>query len=158
MLRKVQNNNEKILPTFFPAPIVNYLHFAHYLSIILSNNKHLNWFYANFIHIFYNNHADLRLDFYMQNQFVCHPSYFVDTYRLHNKIIDIKKINIINNIINWIDEGYYVKIKVDSKLIPNNYMYNSEHDFLLPVFIYGSNLYCYHNNYYPLHFINLSLF
>lgn len=133
-----QNTNENILPTLFPPPIVNYLHFAHYLTIVLSNDKHQNWFYANFIHIFYNFHADLKLNFYMQNQFDCLPSYFLDTYRLNNKIIDISKINIISDIINWIDEGYYVKIKVDSKLIPNNYKYHEE-QFLLPVFIYGYN-------------------
>jgi hypothetical protein len=134
-----KHNNEKMLPVFFPPPIVDYLHFAHYLSIILSNSKHENWFYANFINICYNMNADQKLNFHMLNQFDCHPSYFVDTYRLHNKIMDINKINIINDIINWIDKGYYVKIKVDSKLIPNNYMYNSKQDFLLHVFIYGYN-------------------
>ncbi len=141
MLNVIQknNNNEKILPVLFPPPIVDYLHFAHYLSIILSNSKHQNWFYANFINICYNMNADQKLNFHMLNQFDCQSTYFVDTYRLHNKIIDISKINIVSDIISWIDKGYYVKIKVDSKLIPNNYMYNSEEDFLLQVFIYGYN-------------------
>jgi hypothetical protein len=47
VIKEESTDRRRILPVFFPPPIITYLYFPYQLSIILAHEKTKAWFYSN---------------------------------------------------------------------------------------------------------------
>ena len=136
----ISNNNVKKikLPIYHPSPVIVYLGYAQYLSIILSNNNNFNWYISNFIHYYVHlKEKEHIFDFYFPNVVEWQNSLPLRVYKLQDKLIGINRINIIEDIIQWINNGYYIRLEINEKNITGTQI---TVDLIHPIFIYGYDL------------------
>lgn len=125
-------------------PIIYALYGSVCLSIVLKERTENinNWFYNHFIHLYYNERIrpDGQYDHFIQ--FVTFKDNSLNEI-LKTVIVTeknkkgIDKDNVIEQIKQWIDEGYYVHSYVDVSEIPSNIM---EEKIAHSVFLYGYDL------------------
>lgn len=114
------------LPLCIPE-IYGFLHHAHKLAIILENEKHLPWFYSNYIQLYTAEYLDeFKLDFYsFDGKYARHPGINENWYEkgfflnMHSEIIPF--------IIGCITNGRYVEILMDEFYLSCKPAYQSWH-------------------------------
>ena len=130
-------NTEKILPIIFPPPIKCYLPISIVSSIVTANIDDNSWIMNNFIQLY------IAEGFEKLESFPFQDFMYFDQNLLHVDIINnfnhkLEK-NIINEIIEWIDNGNYVIVYVDEFEVPGTYSYRKTH-LIHSQFIYGYNM------------------
>lgn len=133
-------------------PMFYSLHVAISMSIILSNDTNLNWFYSNFCQLCFRNSYRTLLDNHDSRHLLniypaeltrpgqiaanlCLKETYVDRY-LH---LEITNDNFIDFLINCINNNYYVSTLVDVSKLPNT-RYENSAPYVHGVIIFGYNL------------------
>ena len=113
----------KVLPIVLPPPIYYSLFAADKLSMIMLNENAKNWLYNNFIQlVFYAQNLEkmrydshyvsiwpvdtMKMDYSGANK-------FLREYHINDKMYNLTRENLIDNIKNWIDCGFYIIGYVD---------------------------------------------
>ncbi|MGF7050462.1 hypothetical protein J2T13_005000 [Paenibacillus sp. DS2015] len=114
--------NSKSLPITI-SPIICYLHQAHQLCIVLTDEKKKTWFYNNYAQIYSRDkEIDLKFDFLSYDgkyaRFPC-----INQNWLTRDFFFRTKLNLIQFIIDCIDQGVYCEIVVDEYYIPSKVNY-----------------------------------
>lgn len=132
---------ERRLPVKDPR-INCYPYYANPLAIlsVAGDEKYLPWFLSNFIQL--SSHPEgsrIKLDFFQQwITWVPYYSPFLDVQIINKDIIG--KLNAISFIVNCIDSGYYVHLKVNHKyLSASSLKWYNRTDYAHEVLIYGYN-------------------
>jgi hypothetical protein len=123
----------KALPIYFPTPVVCYLHHSIPLSILLTNENSIDWFYSLYTQIRWIPDCRHKFNFY-PNNLDSIDSKALDVYTLNNQIFEIENGSITERIMNWINQGYYVACHLAECLIPGLFI---KEPLLHPNFIYG---------------------
>ncbi|MNO17098.1 hypothetical protein D3C76_67890 [compost metagenome] len=109
------------------SPIKCYLHHAHQLCIVLTDDKKLSWFYSNYAQVYSRDkEIDLKFDFLSYDGM--YPRFPCINQNWFNREFFLKSQNsLVQFIIDCIDQGFYCEIVVDEYYIPNkaNYMKKS---------------------------------
>jgi hypothetical protein len=127
--------DKRILPMKSP-PITLYPHIANKLSVILSNEEALPWFYSNFIQVWTSKQGpnNYWADFlYFSGSRFC-PHY--KSNLISRKLMEYKWGSVIDFLIDAIDMGYYVYLNVDASVIPE-YEEKKEEHWKHDVFVFG---------------------
>lgn len=123
------------LPIYHPSPVIVYLDYAQYLSIILSNNNNFDWYISNFIHYYVHlKEKEHLFDFYYPQVIGWQDTLPLRVYKINEKVFGMNKINIVEDTIQWINNGYYVRLEINEKNITGTQI---DFDFIHPIFIYG---------------------
>lgn len=137
--------NKKVLPINARPPISFFLHHAIPLSIILAENSNENVLYANYIQLYKCPENKYLFDIYPRigsaQSFGSFPlDNILCNYILSGDIMPLRSDQYIDNIIRWIDSGYYVNINVDERFIEDTLGYKSETIVSHQCFIMGYNM------------------
>lgn len=123
MKNKIEELEGTILPIVTPTPIYYSLFAADKLSMIMLNKNAQNWIYNNFIQlVFYKeNLKKFRFDSHcvaiwpvdtMKMDYTG-ANLFLREYHINDKIYNLTRENLIENIKSWIDRGFYIIGNVD---------------------------------------------
>ncbi len=134
-------DNRRILPIFFPPPIITYLYFPFQLSIILAHKKTEAWFYTNYIQLFskLNTNSIWSLHFFPDIYMVQNNQYFIDVAHINEQVMEIEKRTIVEKVREWINNGYYVCVILAESKLPGTQSYGRKatpH----PQFLFGYDL------------------
>ncbi|PHU34067.1 hypothetical protein [Pseudobutyrivibrio ruminis] len=106
---------KRILPICDNPPSLVYGHIINPLSIILGHEKTEGWVLNNYIQLCapstvkkYGEEDVEFLNFYPK-YFSDFESYLLRTHNLTDEILKLSPDNLLDNMINWIDNGYYIE-------------------------------------------------
>lgn len=132
---------KKVLPLQDP-PLKGFLLHAYPLSIVTSTEESKPWLYSNYVQIWCNQSLfertkELRIDFYEGafGSFKNYPIPWLDTFKLHNRLIDPQQI--IEHLVEWINSGHYVYLFVDEYYIPDRIHHVDGTHYPHPVLVHG---------------------
>lgn len=131
----------KQLPVNLNPPIKAYLSYAHILSMILPHEENEDWLYSNFIHLYSQKNTSnswLVLQFTPDTHDLLHDQYLYQLFSLNQQIIDLDKDIIIDSLIKWISNDYYIMFYLDEYYLPGTKYYQKEH-IAHTQFFYGFN-------------------
>ncbi|BCJ94140.1 hypothetical protein acsn021_17090 [Anaerocolumna cellulosilytica] len=126
---------EKVLPVCFPPPIKAYLPISILSNIATANSKNYNWIMYNFIQIYKYIDND-KVETFPIQPFMYFDQASISCTCIDQTVMDINPINLIDNIINWINKMNYVVVYVNEGILPNTRLYQRK-DFLHSQFIFG---------------------
>lgn len=108
-------SEEIVLPIKFPPPSLVYGHIINPLSIVLGHEGTKGWFYSNYIQLcapsdyyIYGEEDVEFLNFYPK-YYSDFESFYLRTHNLNEKIMRIMPENLVELLISWIDNGYYIE-------------------------------------------------
>ena len=123
-------------------PVVGYLHHAFPLSIALTRDGCLPWFYSNYIQLACPSGTDFKsmiaarrekFDFYLHPDYYAvhphshvHPSPLLESCWLDREVLMMDG-RLVRSIIGSIDRGYYVEACVDEFHVPGMSCYQAQH-------------------------------
>lgn len=123
LIETVRTNNSVVLPIWFPAPIISYLNYANLLSMLLTEEKTYDWIFSHFINIY------SMQDHWCQFQFVP-DSYgsvttgiFWENFMINSDFISMDKESIVDKMISWLDNEYYIEVLLAEYEIPGTAFY-----------------------------------
>lgn len=123
----------KVLPITNP-PIIGYQFFAYQLAVICIADDHEPWLYSHFIQLICNP-SDPIVAFY--DEYVWYETNpWFKFEKLSYKTIDTLNLNLLELIINYIENDFYVLAIIDEFYLPNRKSYHKEH-FIHDLLIYG---------------------
>ncbi|WP_068619666.1 hypothetical protein [Paenibacillus tuaregi] len=132
---------ERLLPVKDPR-INCYSYYANPLAIlsVAANKKYFPWFLSNFIQL--SSHPEgssIKLDFFQQwITWVPYYCPFLDVQIINKDIFG--KLNVISFIVDCIDSGYYIHMKVNHKyLSASSLKWYNRTDYAHELLIYGYN-------------------
>lgn len=134
----------KVLPICLNPKVKMFLHHALPLSIILAREENINYLHANYIQLYKETKNKYLFDFYPRiGSMKTYGQYLNDNilenHILTADIIEINKNNLIQNVMNWIDNGFYVQINCDESKIKGTPGYNKDKLVEHPALYYGYN-------------------
>lgn len=141
IIKEEQSETKRVLPIFFPPPIVTYLYFPYQLSIILAHDKTKPWFFSNFIQLFskLNSNSIWLLHFFPDIYMVQNNQYFIEVARVNENVVEIKRGEMAKRLCEWIGNGYYVCVILSESALPGSMMYGRE-PYPHPQFFFGYDL------------------
>jgi len=143
--QEVTNENYKELPLYFPSPIYYSLYAAIRFSILLTSEKTYPWFYSNFIQLRFDNEIfenQLQYDNEKKRKLgfpdhILHiypievmkkdykgASLFFDEINLNSNIFQFKKETLISEMVDYLNNGYYITTHLDVSKLPGTRYYN----------------------------------
>lgn len=125
------------LPVVYPPPLQSYLPLSIVSNIATANMQNLNWIMHNFVQLFKYKTLD-KIESFPIQQFMYTNQSMIFCREITKEVIEIKRINVIEDIINYIDHHQYVVIYLDEKLIPGTRNYQKQ-SMLHSQFIFGYN-------------------
>lgn len=148
MKNKFDELEGTVLPIVTPSPIYYSLFVADKLSMIMLNKNAENWIYNNFIQlVFYKeNLKNFRHDSHcvaiwpadtMKMDYTG-ANLFLREYHINDKIYNLTRENLIENIKSWIDKGFYIIGNVDVSKLKGTRYYGKE-SFCHSAMIIGYN-------------------
>lgn len=139
--------NKNQLEICLDPPIKFFLHHALPLAIISIESNINNFLFSNYIQIYKNPKNKYLFDLYPRigsaKTYGHYPlDHILENHILSADTIEINEKNIIEYIVKWIDNGYYVQITSDERVINGTSGYGKScfHDH--PAFYYGYDLQC----------------
>lgn len=131
----------KKLPINLNPPIKAYLSYAHILSMILPHEENEDWFYSSFIQLYSQQDTTnswVALQFTPDTHDLLHDQYLYQVFSLNPQIIDLGKDIIIDSLIKWISNDYYIMYYLDEYYLPGTVYFQKEH-IAHAQFFYGYN-------------------
>lgn len=125
------------LPVVFPPPIQCYLPISIISNIVTANMNNLNWIMHNFVQLFKYTDQD-KVESFPVQQFMYANQASLSCKEITNEIMNINRINIIEDIIYCINNKHYVVVYLDESLIPGMSFYQRDH-IVHSQFIFGYN-------------------
>ena len=125
IIQEEHTRERRILPIYFPPPIVTYLDFPFQLSILLAREKTRAWFYTNYIQIFskLDSNPILLLHFWPDQYLVQHTQYFIDVIEVNETVMKFRKDGAVQRIRRWLDHGFYVSVMLSESRLPGTMFY-----------------------------------
>ena len=150
IMEEISKKDKKVLSIYHPSPLTGFPHHFISLSILLANEK-FGYLLANYyIQLFYNTYYDINninyydidyfpfvFDFFPNMHFVNRTTTYLKILELNNKEIEIRQDSIIDNIVNWINNGYYLYFNLNEGEIPGTSFFKQKIQSLHPIFIFG---------------------
>lgn len=125
------------LPLVFPPALKSYLSLSIISDIAMANSGNKNWIMQNFIQLCKYNDSE-KIEFFPCQTFIYQNMSTITSEELNETILDINKIDFVNDIIQWINRGKYVVVYLDESKISGMRLYKKT-PFLHPQFIFGYN-------------------
>lgn len=120
----------KMLPIRKNPPIKAYLNYAHLLSIILTEDDADEWFFSNFIQLYSHRNSVVSwsiVQLLPDNYYLLHDQYLYNVHHLNSEIVGLDKEQIVDLLIKWIDNGYYIIYYLDEYYLPGTQLYQKVH-------------------------------
>ena len=150
IVEEIAETDRRILPIYFPTPITLFSHHIFPLAILLSNENFSYLLMNYYIQLSYKTYHDvpdikhldidyfpIALDFYPNMHFINRTTTYLKITELNNKEVEIKQDLIIDKVIKWIDNGYYLYFNLDESQIPGTFFFRRRLHYLHPIFIFG---------------------
>lgn len=136
-------NNKKILP-IEPHPMsLVFGHIFNPLTIIEAYDGTKEWLLSNYIQLcapseyYIYGEEDIEFLNFYPKYFSDFESFYLRTHNLTDSILDLSEEDLIDNIIRWIDNDYYIETFVDESLLPGTYMHKNRIERINEQLIYG---------------------
>lgn len=150
IIGEVSDKDKKILAIYYPPPIAVFPHHIIPLSLLLANEKFSALIVNHYIQLSYNyyydehninfldiNYFPIVFDFFPNLHFINRSTTYLKILELSNKEVEINQDSILDYIINWIDNGYYLYFNLDESQIPGTSYFSQKLQSLHPIFIFG---------------------
>lgn len=131
------------LPICFPPPSLVYGHIFIPLSIILGHENTEEWVLSNYIQLcapsscYKYGEADVEFLNFFPKYFSDFESFYLRTHNLDESILKLTEDNLIDNIINWIDNGYYIETFLNECEIEGTFLNKSQIVRINEQLVYG---------------------
>lgn len=140
-LYEEKDKNVYYLPVCYPPPITAYLPISIVSNILTANRGNINWIMHNFIQLII---YETGINRYKLESFPTQKSMYLDqssmeSIEMNGRYLDCDRINIIEDIINWLNEKYYVVVYLDESKLLGMGNYNKK-PMLHSQFIFGYDL------------------
>jgi len=145
--RHIKETGNKELPPYFPPPVYFSLDGAVSFAILLSNEDTHEWFYSSFIQLaFYNQCMDRPtvhpLTIYpmrLINPKLKEIAIFQKRTLLFEDTMSFSRNNLMDNIIQWINNDYYVLSRINVAMLPKARHFNPSRNYIHGVCCIGYN-------------------
>jgi len=142
---EISSSTKKELPLYFPSPIYYSLYAAIRFSILLSAPNTYPWFYSNFIQLRFDEekfqdqlqYDDEKVRKSGLSDHILHifpidemkknhkgASFYLDEITLDNSMFDFNEKTLISEIVNYINNGFYITTHIDVSKMPGTRYYN----------------------------------
>lgn len=141
-IRQLTQPEVKELPIKPDPPVLLYLHHALVLSMLLPREKGINWLYENFIQVFGSKESTMDnflYEFY-PNHFEYTETDIFSIISLNEKIMELKSADLIEKIIQWLNNSYYVQLHICESEVPGTYLHFEQYPMIHQIFIYAYDL------------------
>ena len=134
---------KKILPIKCSLPSLIYGHIFNPLTIILAHEGTKEWFLSNYIQLcapseyFIYGEKDIEFLNFYPKYYSDFESFYLRTHNINESILNLTKDNLIDTIISWLDNNYYIETFLNESEITGTYMWKLKFERLNEQLIYG---------------------